>query len=148
MALMARDPADRAEQLTLLTKRLTELIARETQLFRARRPLEAAPFRDEKAKLANIYRQETARIAREPALIAEASPEARRALDEETARFRAALEEHGLAIAALQELSEGLVRSIADYVAELRAGDAAYGPAATRNAAPASGAAITLDRTA
>ena len=65
MALAAHDAQDRAEQLTLLTKRLAELIERETQLFRARRPLEAAPFRDEKAKLANIYRQETARIARE-----------------------------------------------------------------------------------
>ena len=74
MALMAHDAADRTEQLTLLTKRLAELIQRETQLFRARRPLEAAPFRDEKAKLANIYRQETARIAREPSLVAGVEP--------------------------------------------------------------------------
>ena len=148
MALAAHDAQDRAEQLTLLTKRLAELIERETQLFRARRPLEAAPFRDEKAKLANIYRQETARIAREPALIADATPAARAALAEETTRFRSALEEHGSAIAALQELSEGLVKSIADYVAEARSGDAAYGPAATRTNTAGAGSAITLDRTA
>ena len=147
MALMAHDAADRAEQLTLLTKRLAELLERETQLFRARRPLEAAPFRDEKAKLANIYRQETARIAREPALIAGASEAARRALAEETTRFQNALEQNGQAIAALQELSEGLVKSIASYVAEVRGGETAYGPGATRTPSSA-GSAITLDRTA
>lgn len=147
MALMARDAEDRAQQLALLTKRLTELIERETQMFRARRPLEAAPFRDEKAKLANIYRQETARIAREPALIADA-PEADRAeLAEATKRLHVALEEHGESIRALQELSEGLVKAIAGYIAEVRAGEAAYGPAATRHS-NGSGAAITLDQTA
>lgn len=147
MTLAARDAEDRASQLTLLTKRLTDLIERETTLFRARRPLEAAPFRDEKAKLANLYRQETARVAREPALVADASAPTREALADATTRLYAVLDEHRLALEALQEISEGLVRSIAGYVAELRAGEAAYGPAgAPANTAAAS--AITLDRTA
>jgi hypothetical protein len=147
MTLAARDADDRAEQLLLLTKRLTDLIERETSLFRARRPLEAAPFRDEKAKLANLYRQETAQIAREPALVAGARLENRQALNDATVRLYAVLDEHRQAIEALQEISEGLVKAIAGYVAELRAGDAAYGPAGERRA-PNAGSAITLDRTA
>jgi hypothetical protein len=147
MTLAARDADDRAEQLLLLTKRMTDLIERETSLFRARRPLEAAPFRDEKAKLANLYRQETSRIAREPALVAGARLETREALNEATRRLHAVLEEHRQALEALQEISEGLVKAIADYVAEVRAGDAAYGPAGARRADGA-GSAITLDRTA
>jgi hypothetical protein len=147
MTLVARDADDRAEQLVLLTKRLTDLIERETSLFRARRPLEAAPFRDEKAKLANLYRQETARITREPALVADARAETRASLNEATTRLHVVLEEHRQALEALQEISEGLVKSIAGYIAEIRARDAAYGPAGARRTTDTASA-ITLDRTA
>ena len=54
MTLIAKDAGDRADQLITLTRRLADLIERETTLYVARKPLEAAPFRDEKAKLANI----------------------------------------------------------------------------------------------
>lgn len=148
MALAANDAEDRAEQLILLTKRLTDLIERETALFKARRPLEAAPFRDEKAKLANLYRQETARVAREPALVAGARPETRAALADASKRLNAILEDHRQALEALQEISEGLVKSIAAYVAEIRGGDAAYGPAGARRTPAAASSAITLNRTA
>jgi hypothetical protein len=147
MALAANDAEDRAQQLILLAKRLTDLIERETILFRARRPLEAAPFRDEKAKLANLYRQETSRIAREPSLVASASAETRNQLREAVTRLQSVLEDHRQALEALQEISEGLVKSIAGYVAELRSHDAAYGPAGARQAAGAASA-ITLNRTA
>jgi len=147
MALIARDATDRAEQLTLLTKRLAELIERETTLFRARRPLEAAPFRDEKAKLANIYRQETSRIAREPALVADAPENVRRALANETKALNIALVDHEAAIVALRDLTEGLVKSIADYVAEVRQGETGYGPTAKRRESSAS-TAITLNQSA
>lgn len=147
MALAANDAEDRAEQLILLAKRLTDLIERETVLFRARRPLEAAPFRDEKAKLANLYRQETSRIAREPSLVAAASLETRKTLQDTVKRLQDVLEDHRQALEALQEISEGLVKSIASYVAELRSNDAAYGPAGARRAGAAASA-ITLNRTA
>jgi hypothetical protein len=146
MALAANDAEDRAQQLTLLAKRLTDLIERETTLFRARRPLEAAPFRDEKAKLANLYRQETARVSREPALVAGATLATRQALGDAVKRLHGVLEDHRQALEALQEISEGLVKSIATYVAELRAGDAAYGPGGARRQGP--NAAITLDQRA
>ncbi|MCG8440267.1 MAG: flagellar basal body protein [Caulobacterales bacterium] len=148
MALVARDPDDRVEQLQTLTKRLAELVARETELFIARRPLEAAPFRDEKAKLANIYRQETARIAKDPALVASADSEARARLAEETERLHIALDEHGRALATLQELTEGLVRAIADHVVETRQATSGYGPAAVARTSDAAASAITLDRSA
>ena len=131
MALAARDPSDRAEQLITLTNRLTELVERETRLFEARRPLEAAPFRDEKAKLANIYRQETARIAREPALIADIDEPLRAELTEATERFHAALAANREILSVLQTLTEGLVRSVAQYVQDKQQAGAGYGPQAT-----------------
>ncbi len=147
MALAAQNPADRVEQLLLLTKRLTELVERETHLFDSRRPLEAAPFRDEKAKLANIYRQETARVAKEPALIAMTPPDARDELTAATQRLTTALDAHGKALAALQTLTEGLVRSIADHVAAARTAQTGYGPNA-KTASDDARTAITLSQTA
>jgi hypothetical protein len=53
MALNAIDCDDRVEQLIILTERLTDLIARQSAAFEARRPHEAAQYVDEVAKLAN-----------------------------------------------------------------------------------------------
>lgn len=147
MALAAHTPDDRVDQLITLTRRLTELVERETELFTARRPLEAAPFRDEKAKLANIYRQETTRIAKEPGLVAGAAPAARDALAETTRAFHAALDAHAMALQALQELTEGLVRSVADHVAQERSARSGYGPTATQKT-PVGSAPLTLDQSA
>ena len=146
MTLVAKDAADRADQLLTLTRRLTDLVERETALYTARKPLEAAPFRDEKAKLANAYRHETQRIAREPSLIADAPAPVRAALTAATAEFQGALERHAAAVAALQELTEGLVRAIAQHIEETRVVARGYGPgAATARPAPA---AVALNRTA
>jgi hypothetical protein len=146
MTLIAKDAADRAEQLLTLTRRLTDLVERETALYTARRPLEAAPFRDEKAKLANAYRHETQRIAREPSLIADAPAPLRASLTAATTEFRGALERHAAAVSALQELTEGLVRAIAQHIADVRDVGAGYGPGAkTARATPA---AVALNRTA
>ncbi len=149
MALVANSPQDRVEQLTTLTRRLTDLIMRETELFTARRPLEAAPFRDEKAKLANIYRQETMRITRDPGLIDGADADARAALKAAVAAFMEALETHAAALSALQDITEGLVHSIAQHVAETRQATALYGPNAARTERdPRHASAITLNATA
>ncbi len=147
MTLAARDPADRVEQLILLTKRLTDLARRETELYDARQPLEAAAFQDEAARLAAIYRQETAAIAKTPALVAGAPADRRTHLRQLTEEMHAVLANHADAVAALKTLTEGLVQAIADHVADTRRSAARYGP----NAAVAdrdARAAITLDRTA
>ena len=41
MAIAAADAADRCDQLTVLTERLTELIAAQAQAFEQRRPQDA-----------------------------------------------------------------------------------------------------------
>jgi hypothetical protein len=147
MALAAHNPTDRAEQLITLTNRLTDLIERETRLFDARKPLEAAPFRDEKAKLANIYRQETARIAREPSLLKGIGDRLYTELRISTEKFHAALGAHQHAIGALQELTEGLVRSIATHIEQTRQLHQSYGPQATKVSAR-QGHGITMNQSA
>ena len=69
MALIADDYRDRAEQLLVITERLTALIAKETALIKARLPPRDGAEGDEKNRLANAYRLELARIKQEPALI-------------------------------------------------------------------------------
>lgn len=142
--LAARDPAERVELLIRLTERLTALLDRETELFRARRPQDAAPFQPEKTELATLYRRETARIGKDPALVVGAPAPRRVALADATRRFHDALALNQRAGEALRTISEGIVRAVAEEVARRRAAPA-YGPAAS-TAAPA-GAAITLNRT-
>jgi hypothetical protein len=69
MALLADDPKDRAEQLLLVTERLTALIDLETQRMDARQPPLDGAEAEEKTRLANAYRLELARIKQDRALI-------------------------------------------------------------------------------
>jgi hypothetical protein len=74
-------PADeRVEQLIILTERLTDLIAKQATAFEARRPHEAARHVEETAKLANVYRHESARVRGNVALVQAAQPDRRRRL--------------------------------------------------------------------
>ena len=149
MALIAEHPADRAEQLVLLTERLTALLTRETDLILAREPPLQGADGEEKARLANLYRQEMARIAESRELIRTAPMRALDRLRAATIRFRAALVDHERALAAVKEVSEGVVRAIAEEVARVQAGPRGYGASGGYNAAaPGSGAALALNRTA
>ena len=56
----------RIEQLIALTERLTGLIADQAQAFEARRPQDAAANMEETTRLANVYRQEAARVRAVP----------------------------------------------------------------------------------
>jgi hypothetical protein len=69
MALIADDAADRAEQLLLVTERLAELVNEETHLIEARQPPLDGDKGEEKARLANAYRLELARIKHDRSLI-------------------------------------------------------------------------------
>lgn len=148
MALHATDPADRADQLLTLTQRLTDLLERETALYQARRPTEVAPFRDEKARLANIYRQECQRIANEPSLISGAPEDVRAKLATATDAFNVALEANIASVHALKTINEGLIKAVADHVADMRVAQAGYGPKATLKKSPDSHSALTLNQVA
>ena len=86
MALAAADPQDRADQLLALTERLTDLLSQETAAFERRRPHEAAATLEETGRLANLYRHESARIRRDPGLLAGLSPDMKRKLVSATSR--------------------------------------------------------------
>jgi len=147
MALSAQDPADRVEQLILLTERLTELVAIQAQAFERHRPHEAAEQLEEASRLANLYRHESTRVRADPSLIAAAAIAQRARLVRATEAFDAVLARQGRALAAAKHVTEGLVRAIADEVASQRAQGATYGPGAA--SAPLSAAtAITLNRRA
>ena len=137
---------DRVAQLTGLTERLTELLSAEVAAFEARRPHEAAPMSEETARLANMYRHETARIKADPSLIADAPAAARRRLVRSTETFEAVLGRHGRALAAAKQVTEGIVHAIAEEVAATRDARSPYGSNARAPAANAS--AITLNRRA
>ncbi len=145
MALHAHDSADRAEQMIVLTQRLKKMIERETAFFEARTPHEAEPFSKEKNILATTYRLETARIAKNPDLIADAPANLRASLRSETLAFDAALKANNLAAGTVRELTEGLVHAIAEEAATNRRRMHGYG-ANGRVAADNAAMALTLNR--
>lgn len=126
MALHADDAADRVEQLTALTERLTGRLAEELKHFEARRPQDAAPGLAETQRLANLYRHESARVKADPGLVAGAAPAARAALLRATETFETVLARHARALEAARTLTEGIVQAIAREVADARA-PASYG---------------------
>lgn len=139
---------ERVEQLIQLTERLTELVALEAQAFEQRRPQDAARTLEETSKLANVYRHESARVRANPQLVAGAPLELRARLVRATEAFDAVLARHGRALAAAKTVTEGLVRAIADEVADQRGRSAGYGPGAVAAAPTGSATAITLNRRA
>jgi hypothetical protein len=148
MALNALDCDDRVEQLIILTERLTDLIARQSAAFEARRPHEAAQYVDEVAKLANLYRHESTRVRGNVALVSGATLQRRQRLVRATEAFDAVLARQGRAVTAAKTVTEGLVRAIAEEVAIQRPTAAGYGPGAQGAAYRQNGTAITLNQQA
>jgi hypothetical protein len=127
MALLADNAQDRAEQLLIVTERLTALIREETRLLEARKPPLAGAEADEKNRLANAYRLELARIKQDPLLLQGAPEPALRALREGATALQAELSAHELALGALKTVSEGLVQAMAEEVNRQRGGAPQYG---------------------
>ena len=139
MALAADDATDRVEQLVTLTERLTELLTNETRAYEERRPLDAAATAQETARLANVYRHETARVKKDRALVEGAPEPLRRRLVEATQTFEAVLARHVRAVEAALTITEGVIRAVAEEIAASRENSAGYGrrgEAARPSAAP------------
>jgi hypothetical protein len=134
------------ERLITLTETLTGQIGADADAFEARRPHEAAGRMEETARLANLFRHESARVKQNPALIAGAPREARARLAKASQAFERELARHGRALYAVKEVTEGVVRAIANEVAVSRAASSGYGPGARASAYDAT--AITLNRSA
>ena len=147
MAIAAADASDRVEQLTILTERLTELVAAQAQAFEQHRPQEAAELLEETSRLANLYRHESSRVRADPSLVEGAPADARAHLVRATEGFDAVLARQGRALDAARTVTEGLVRCIAEEVAHQRAQTATYGESGAAGAG-AGATAITLNKRA
>ncbi len=131
MALLADDAKDRAEQLLLLTERLTEYIAEETRRIDAREPpLSGAPA-DEKNRMVNAYRLELARIKQDRSLIEGAPAALLDKLKQRTNTLHEHLALHETALGAVKLVTEGLVQAMAEETARQRGGSAGYGARGT-----------------
>jgi len=149
MALAANDAADRVDQLIILTERLTDVIARQCQCFEQHRPIDAGQLMEEAGRLANLYRHESMRVRADPGLVISAPTELRQRLMRATEAFDAVLHRYGRAVDAARTVTEGLVRAIANEVANQREQLSGYGPTARPPASSATAAtAITLNRKA
>ena len=147
MALSANDAPDRVEQLIILTERLTSLIASQALAFEERRPKDAAALTEETARLANLYRHESARVRADVSLIDGAPPAMRAELVRATEAFDAVLARQGRALDAARTVTEGLVKCIAEEVAHQRKQTSVYGAGGLQSGgAPAT--AITLNKRA
>ena len=146
--LAAANPTERAQALLKLTQRLTQLIEEETRLFKDRRPQDALGLQDEKSQLANIYRHEVARARQEPSRFAGAPAQIRAMLREATQAFHAALAENGHVVNALKQVTEGVVKAIADEAARQRTAGSGYGPGAGARTPQPTGFALAVNRTA
>jgi hypothetical protein len=147
MALIADDCKHRAEQLLLLSERLSALIAEDTARIEARQPLLEGARAEEKNRLVNAYRLELTRIKQDPALIEAAPPALLARLREITITLRDALAAHDTALSAVKLISEGLVQAMAEEVVRQRGDRASYGAKGALTAPQGPSAAI-LDRSA
>lgn len=130
--LAASTPTERAEELIRLTGRLTQLLEQETALFEARKPHEAVSLQSEKTKLATLYRAETQRASKDRSRLAGLDPVLKARLTDSTIAFEDALRRNGAAVEALKQLTEGLVKALADEAARQKTAGAGYGPNAAR----------------
>jgi hypothetical protein len=147
MALIAEHAKDRAEQLLLLTDRLSALVAQEADRMEARLPLLQGAEAEEKARLANAYRLELARIEQEPELIKAAPKPLLDTLKKRTVALNDALARHDTALGALKLVSEGLMQAMAEEVARQRSRSDNYTANGALNA-PGGPRPAILDRTA
>lgn len=127
MALIADDARDRAEQLLLLTERLTALIGEETRRVEARQPPLDGAEGEEKNRLANAYRLELARIKQDRSLLDGAPDAVLAQLKQRTTILHEALAAHDVALGAMKLVTEGLVQAMAEETARHRNGGGAYG---------------------
>ncbi|MDI1281025.1 flagellar basal-body protein FlbY [Brevundimonas sp.] len=136
----------RLRQLITLTERLTQRLIEESRAFEARRPQDVAVGMAETRDLANLYRRESAQVKANPAVFAGGGLRERKGLIRATEAFEAVLARHVHAVEAARVISEGLVKAIAEEVANVRGSPSAYG--SSGRAAAGDGRAVALNRTA
>jgi hypothetical protein len=132
--------ASQLDTLLQLTRRLSDLVAREIAMIEARTPDRIAEHAPERDRLSALYAREMNAARAEPTLLKMAPPAALEALKQETARFNDALDRHRRLLTRMRRVTEGIVKAVAGEASKAVAPRAAYGPgakaAAPRYAAP------------
>lgn len=148
MALIADDPNDRVDQLIALSQRLTALIGEETALIEKRLPLPEDGRDQERNRLVNAYRLEMARIKQDPGLIETADRERIAHLKAVTAIMQDKVARFEVALNAVRAISEGLLRAMAEAVADQSAGPKRYAATGALDQPTAAPPAIALNQRA
>jgi hypothetical protein len=126
-AVTTPEGVDRAEQLLAMSRRLVDLIRTEIAALRARRLDGAGRDWDEKERLVHAYRLEVAAIKANPAALDGARSDQKQALKAAARDLEEALTEHANALAAMKDVSEGLVKAVATEIAAHRSAPTGYG---------------------
>lgn len=122
----------RVRELLALTRRLLDIMTRETEIITGRRPSEFGPLAEEKGRIAAHYTRELTAARKAPATLEGADPKLLDELRAATKTLQEAIEQQTRLLARLRRVSEGLVKAIADEVAERRRPTLGYGPSASR----------------
>jgi hypothetical protein len=125
--LSVTGPADRADQMTAMAARLTDLIRIEIQALKSHRLDGAAVHMEEKERLVHAWRLEVARIKQDPSLLQGIDPGRKAALRDASKTLEVLIEGHAHALEAMKTVTEGLVKAIATEVAAARKPPTGYG---------------------
>jgi uncharacterized damage-inducible protein DinB len=106
----------RIADLIQITHRLSDLLQRESDLLRARKPAEMDAVRQEKLALAAAYENHVRALRSQPEMLAEATPEQRGQLKSAFERFEKILRENERGLRAAKEASDQVLRAIVDEV--------------------------------
>ncbi len=142
MPIAAANPTDRVEQLVILTEKLTDLIEREIDALSTRRPADITEFEEERNRLASIYNLEMSLIRQDRSMIEGISAKLKSTLSAATEKFQTKLAEHEKILNRIQQVSEKMIRSIAEEITAKRAPTVKYGqnaaadPRALKQTAP------------
>lgn len=113
--------------LTLLTRRLTDVINQENALIKNRRPAEAKALIEEKSRLAAAYAREMDMVRRNGGVRAFATAEQLQELRSETAQFQKILDDHRRILERARALTEGMLKAVGDEVARRQQPAQGYG---------------------
>ncbi len=135
------------EELIDLTERLTEVMAKETEILNGMRPAEIGSLQTEKATLSMAYSDAVGAANSNASDVATARLDLRERLARSTARLQDAMADNLRAITIARAFNERLVRALGDAAAEDRHPATAYTANGQRQFTTDYGAptALTLD---
>ncbi|MFC4349678.1 hypothetical protein ACFO5Q_17640 [Kordiimonas lipolytica] len=136
----APQPAERptlsghSARLAKLTVQLKDLIARETELLKERKPQEAKRLHGEKSRLMAEYKDTIGKLkVNEYQLGDKASPD-RKYLRQLTDALRETIRDHARVVLRLKSVTEGLIRSVGEEVSKKNSPVVGYGRNASMRA--------------